>query len=79
MDGPHPIGGVFAGAAIIAMVAKAIYLACFRGSRVCTLHSMGAVSSGYGNYGRVRDRFRHDDPALFGGNFAIRLFASEVD
>lgn len=79
MDGPHPIGGIFAGAAITAMVAKAIHLAWFRGSRVCTLHSLGAVSSSYGNYGRVRDRFRHDDPAVFGGNLTVRLFASKVD
>lgn len=79
MDGSHPIGGIFAGAAIIAMVAKAIYLAWFRGSRVCTLHSLGALFASYGNHGRVRDRFRHDDPAIFGGNFTVRLFASKVE
>ena len=79
MDGPYPAGNICAGTAIIAVVAETVYLAWFRDSRVCTLHSLGAVSSSYGNYGRVRDRFRHDDPAVFGGNLIVRLCASEVD
>lgn len=79
MDGAHPVGDIPAGSAIIAVVAEAVFLAWFSGSRVCSVHSMEALSSSCRNKGRILGRFRQVQLALFGGIVAIGLFSSKIN